>query len=92
MAGKSKIIADLMTSPSEVRVAVRLLIQLNMQGSESAEVKLSQAKLAEMVSLSEPTLLRALKNLEEKGLVERSYGRIHITDRQALLSFCGASM
>jgi CRP/FNR family transcriptional regulator, cyclic AMP receptor protein len=87
-----KIIASLLTSPSEVRVAVRLLIQLNMQCNESAEVKLSQAKLAGMVSLSEPTLLRALKKLEDKGLIERSYGRIHIVDRHALLALCGETM
>lgn len=52
-------------------------------------IEISQGKLAELVSLSVPTLQRALRQLEASGLIELGYRRIRIVDRPVLLRYCG---
>lgn len=86
-----RLLANLTTTPSEARVAVRLLLQEEASSAEKGELKLSQAKLAEMVALSLPTLQRVLRRLQDGGLIELGYGRIRILDRRGLLSLCGGA-
>jgi CRP-like cAMP-binding protein len=91
MATALSLLANLATTPSEARVAVRLLLLEAAQGGNGGELRLSQAKLAELVALSPPTLQRVLRRLQNDGLIELGYGRIRITDRPGLLSLCGGA-
>ena len=84
-----RLLANLSTSPSEARVAARLL-QLEEGSTDAPAIRLSQTKLAELVALSAPTLQRVLRRLEENGLVQLGYGRIRILDRQGLRALCSA--
>jgi len=84
-----RLLGNLATTPSEARVAVRLLLQAERQSSSEAGLRLSQAKLAEMVALSLPTLQRILRRLQEQGMIELGYGQIRIVDHRRLLSLCG---
>jgi len=83
-----RLLGNLATTPSEARVAVRLLLQAERQSSSEAGLRLSQAKLAEMVALSLPTLQRILRRLQEQGMIELGYGQIRIVDHRRLLSLC----
>lgn len=89
MATALRLLANLATTPSEARVAVRLLLLEEAQGGGAGDIRLSHAKLAEMIALSVPTLQRVLRRLEGEGLVELGYGRIRILDRRRLLARCG---
>lgn len=80
-----RLLANLTTSPSEARVALRLLMQ---EESSTGGVSISQAKLSELVALSAPTLQRVMRRLQEDRLIEVGYGHIRILDRQGLLSLC----
>ena len=88
MATALRLLANLATTPSEARVAVRLLL---LEEAQAGELRLSQAKLAEMIALSVPTLQRVLRRLEGEGVVELGYGRIRIVDRRGLLALCGGA-
>jgi CRP/FNR family cyclic AMP-dependent transcriptional regulator len=81
-----RLLANLAISPSETRVAVRLLMYDDSQ--QKTGLKISQNKLAELIGLSVPTLQRVLKRLQEDKLIKVGYGRIDILDRQRLLSLC----
>ncbi|MGE0624161.1 MAG: Crp/Fnr family transcriptional regulator [Pseudomonadales bacterium] len=83
-----RLLVNLATSPSEVRVAIRLLQMEETLTDTAAGIRMSQAKLAELVALSAPTLQRVLRRLEEAGLIELGYGRIRILDRVGLLDLC----
>lgn len=81
-----RLLANLAISPSETRVAVRLLMY--DASPESLGLKISQSKLAELVGLSPPTLQRVLKRMQDENLIKLGYGRIEILDRKRLLSLC----
>jgi CRP-like cAMP-binding protein len=91
MATALRLLANLATTPSEARVAVRLLLLEEAQEGGAGELRVSQAKLAEMIALSVPTLQRVLRRLEGEGLLELGYGRIRILDRRGLLALCGGA-
>lgn len=82
------ILATLSTSPSLQRVAARLVLQNSLLSDGSNELRISHAKLAEMTALSGPTLQRALRQLEERGIIARGYGRIRILDPERLEATC----
>ncbi len=84
-----KLMGNLSVSPSDVRVAFRLLIQDEQLGSDDAWIRVSQEALAELVALSVPTLQRALRRFEDAGLVEIGYRRLRVVDRLGLLHLCG---
>lgn len=88
MALALRLLANLSTFPSDARVAARILMHDEDAGSEG--LQLSQAKLAELVALSPPTLQRVLRRLQENDLVELGYGRIRVLDRRGLLALCGS--
>ncbi|MCB1487199.1 MAG: Crp/Fnr family transcriptional regulator [Bauldia sp.] len=79
-----RLLANLAVSPSEVRVAVRLLMY--EQSPDKTRLNISQDKLAELVGLSAPTLQRALKRLQDQSLIRLGYGHIDILDRAGLMS------
>lgn len=83
------LLGNLSISPSEIRVAWRLLLLDEDLTAGKGWIQLSQEKLAELVALSVPTLQRALRQLETSGLIELGYRRIRVADRVALLRYCG---
>ena len=83
-----RLLANLATTPSAARVAMRLLMY--DEKNEGAELSLSQSKLAELVGLSPPTLQRILRRLQAKDVIEVGYGRIRILDQRGLRALCGA--
>lgn len=83
------ILGNLSITPSDIRVALRLL--LHDENVEPGErwIRLSHEDLAGMLALSLPTLQRALRRLEERKLIETGYRRIRVLDRAGLLRYCG---
>jgi len=84
-----RILTNLTISSSDVRVALRLLLQDEQLPAGEDWIRISQEKLAELVALSVPTLQRALRRLEESSLIESGYRRLRVADRVGLLRFCG---
>jgi CRP-like cAMP-binding protein len=58
---------------------------------EEPWIRISQHAFAELVALSEQSVRRALKNLEDQGLIETGYSRLRILDRDSLAAYCGFS-
>ena len=83
-----RVLADLTTSPSEARVGLRLLLDAETQLEPGGWFHITQDRLAPMVALSVPSLRRILHKMEKSGLIEASYGRIRILDRNRLLRLC----
>nr|WP_246184998.1 Crp/Fnr family transcriptional regulator [Paracoccus aestuariivivens] len=83
------LLANVSIASSESRVALRLLMQLEQAPDPEGWIQLSQAKLGELVALSQPTLQRVLKRLHDLNCLDLGYGRIRVTDREKLLSLCG---
>lgn len=81
-----RLLANLATTPSEVRIAMRLLMYDDAE--KQTGIPVSQSKLAELLGMSAPTLQRVLRRLQDDGLIEVGYGRIRILDRRKLLSIC----
>lgn len=81
-----RLLANLATTPSEVRIAMRLLMYDDAE--KQTGIPLSQSKLAELLGMSAPTLQRVLRRLQDDGLIEVGYGRIRVLDRRKLLSIC----
>jgi CRP-like cAMP-binding protein len=84
-----QLIANLSIPRAETRIALRLLIYDQRQGSEQDWLPLSQEKLAQVTALSVPTVQRALRHFVEAGAVELGYGRVRVIDRDRLFSHCG---
>jgi CRP-like cAMP-binding protein len=84
-----QLMANLSIPRAEARIALRLLIYDQRQTKGHDSIPLSQEKLAELTALSLPTVQRALRRLEETGVVELGYGRLRIRDREQLLRYCG---
>jgi CRP-like cAMP-binding protein len=72
---------------AENRVAIRLLMQ-NDAAPADDWIRLSQDCLADLVALSQQSVRRALRSLEERGLVEVGYGRLRILDPEKLATLC----
>lgn len=85
------LLANVSITSSESRVALRLLLQLERAPDPEGWVRVSQGKLGELVALSQPTLQRALRRLQEMGCIEQGYGQIRVIDRARLLDACGES-
>jgi CRP/FNR family cyclic AMP-dependent transcriptional regulator len=68
-------------------VAGRLLAEHNGRSSTDGWIKLSQPELAEMLSMSVPTLQRASSKLVAENLIEVAYGRMRILDMDSLEAF-----
>lgn len=74
--------------PLSVRIARRLVLFAERYGEwtdrSSRLVELRQEQLATMLSVSRQTVNQALKELESRSLVRLAYGKIEITDHDAL--------
>ncbi|WP_210209135.1 Crp/Fnr family transcriptional regulator [Dichotomicrobium thermohalophilum] len=81
-----QLLANLTTPTSVGRVASRLLLHDALKPAGASALQISQAKLAELVALSLPTLQRVMRRLQQKGLIELGYGQIRIVDRQGLVA------
>ncbi len=75
---------DLALLPVAGRVARRLLLLAEGFGARRRVVEIRQEQLAAMVSTSRQTANQVLKDLEARGLVRVSYGRIEIVDPDGL--------
>ena len=84
-----RLLGNLSVTPSDIRVALRLLLHDETLGPGERWIRLSQKDLAGLVSLSMPTLQRALRTLEERKLIETGYRRMRVVDRSELLRYCG---
>lgn len=49
-------------------------------------------RLAQYVALSDQSVRRAVRKLDEAGLIEARYGRYRIVDRQGLAALCGYTL
>jgi len=85
-----RVIGNLSVTPSDARVALRLLFQAEQLPSKTDWIQLSQDKLAELLGLSVPTLQRCLRRLDRDGLVELGYGRVRLRDPQGLQRLSGS--
>ncbi len=83
-----RVIANLLVTGAEKRVALRLLHLDEGTSKHDGWIIVSQEELAEMVAVSRPTLHRSLHRLEDLDLIEIGYGRILIKDRAALFANC----
>jgi CRP-like cAMP-binding protein len=83
-----RILANLAVVQTDNRLALRLLHLDETASDANGWVALSQADLASMVAVSQPTLRRALHRLAEAGLVEIGYGRLRVADRRSLIAQC----
>ena len=52
-------------------------------------IQVSQASLAAFTAISQQTLRRVLRKLEELGLVESGYNKVRVLDRVGLARLCG---
>ncbi|MEX0286185.1 MAG: Crp/Fnr family transcriptional regulator [Paracoccaceae bacterium] len=69
---------------SDRRLALRLMQLAEPDPSSTPWLPLTQPLLAELVSVSVPTLQRAVARLVEAGLIEPGYGGLQILDRERL--------
>ena len=84
------LIARITLKDSVKRVASRLLVEDSGRRSPDGWIRLPQPELAEMLSMSLPTLQRAMGKLAAEDLVEVGYGRVRLLDRKALKEFSTA--
>ncbi|CAN5285678.1 HTH-type transcriptional regulator Cmr [soil metagenome] len=78
-AGFQERLVDLLSGPLDARVASLLLHQ-----GERGDVRLSQARLANLVGAGRPAVNQTLKAFEAAGLVHLGYRMVRILDREGL--------
>lgn len=72
---------------ANAKIALRLAILEDFGTGDDGWLSLTNQDLASQMGLSLATVRRALKRLQQDGVVSTSYGRITIEDREALLQF-----
>ncbi len=72
------------TNPSRM---AGLLANLAGDGAVTADVAITQQELADLLGITRVTANAALRDLQKRGLVKRSYGSIGIPDRDRLVQF-----
>jgi CRP/FNR family cyclic AMP-dependent transcriptional regulator len=82
------IITNLAIVSTEKRVADRLVLEAATRGDADGWIALSQPELAKLIAVSLPTLQRVMRRFAEAGLVQRSYARLQVLDRDALAKIC----
>ncbi len=83
-----RIIANLAMTSADKRVADRLLLEVKSRGDMDGWISLSQMELAKLVAVSLPTLQRVMRRFADVGCVKKSYARIQVIDRDALVRIC----
>ncbi|MFZ3007533.1 MAG: Crp/Fnr family transcriptional regulator [Phenylobacterium sp.] len=76
------VVAQSLTQPILVRLARTLAGAARTGGSDT--VRLRQEDLAAMIGVSRPTISKALKQLEVRGMIEIAYGAIFVRDAEIL--------
>ena len=66
------------------RPLIEQIAQLLVDEQHSRRILLSQRTLAAMLGVQRPSLNRVLKDLEGQGLIKLGYGRIEITEMEAV--------
>jgi len=69
------------------RLAFTMLILLDV--FDNAPINLSREDLANFVGTATETLIRLLKDFKGEGIIEVQTRKIHVIDRQRLLSIAG---
>lgn len=83
---------DLALLPADLRLMRRLVMLAHTVGGEGPRIlPISQAQLGMMLSLSRQTTNQILQNLQDKGIVLVSYGRIEVLDVAHLVAEAGLS-
>jgi CRP/FNR family transcriptional regulator, cyclic AMP receptor protein len=80
-------LGEVVALPPRARLAARLVALMSRstrQDSAAAELRLTQADLAEMIGLERKSVHRILKVFERKRLVAIEYGVVRILDRRGL--------
>jgi CRP/FNR family transcriptional regulator, cyclic AMP receptor protein len=85
-----QIITNLAIPSAEKRIADRLILEANARGDAEGWIALSQPELAKLVAVSLPTLQRVMRRFAQAGLVQRSYARLQVLDRDGLVQICKA--
>lgn len=83
-----QIITNLAIPSIEKRVCDRLLLEANSNRDKEGWIPISQPELAQLLAISLPTLRRVIGRFARSGLVEKGYGRIKVTDHDALRQVC----
>jgi CRP-like cAMP-binding protein len=81
------VLEDLALVPLSVRLAKRLALMAEGYGDRASRLRalgVSQEELASMMAMSRQTTNQLLKELETRGLVRLSYGRVEIVDLAGL--------
>jgi len=81
-AGLQGRLVDLLAGGLESQLSSILLREADDEGM----VQITQGQLAEMLGVQRSSAQRVLKSLENGGLIELRYRKIHLVDRTALLS------
>jgi len=81
-AGLQGRLIDLLAGGLESQLSSILLREADDEGT----VHITQGQLAEMLGVQRSSVQRVLKSLENGGLVELRYRKIHLVDRTALLT------
>lgn len=87
------VLEDRALKPLEVRLA-RLLLSLRGNGEAALDpdqVRVTQEMLAKILGCTRPTVNKKLQELEQEGIVEVSYGCIHIRDLARIMKLSGQS-
>ncbi len=77
------VVASLRRGTANRRVAA-MLANLAHNGSLAAPISINQDEIAELAGVTRATVNKALRELEQAGLITRGYGKITIADMPAL--------
>jgi CRP-like cAMP-binding protein len=83
-----RIVTNLALPSAAQRVADKLIFELDAWPDHDGWIPISQADFARMTAVSLPTLQRVIGRFAREGLIEKSYGRIKVADREGLRRVC----
>lgn len=83
-----RIISNLAIASTDKRLADRLVHEVQARGDADGWITVSQPDLAKLLAVSLPTLQRILRRFVKDGVLQTSYGRIRVVDRDALARIC----
>lgn len=87
-----QLLGNLAVGNADHRIALRLLMLAETQSDNRDWIQMSQDTLAQMVALSPKTVRRTLKHLQDGGLIDVSYRKIRIADRDRLARAFGYAL
>ncbi len=87
LADRADFITNMAQKSVRERLAFTMLILLDV--FDNAPINLSREDLANFVGTATETLIRLLKDFKDEGIIEIQTRKIHVIDRQRLLSIAG---